>query len=75
MNVAEVAAVLTMTDAGTVSVGLLFVSVTFAPPARAALESMTVQVLEAFCPSVVGVQVRLVSVGGAAWVVALVDEP
>ena len=71
MNVAEVAAAATVTDPGTVSVGLLFVRVTLAPPA---LESVTVQVLEEFCPSVVGVQVRLVSVGGTAWVVALADE-
>jgi hypothetical protein len=75
LNAAEVAAAVTVTDPGTVSVGLLFVSVTLAPPVGAALESVMVQVLEAFCPSVVGVHVRLVSVSGRAWVVALVDGP
>ena len=75
MNVAEVAAAVIVTDAGTVSVVLVLVIVTLVPPAGAALLSVTVQILEAFCPRVVGLQVRLVSVSGAAWVVALMDEP
>ena len=54
MNVAVVAAAATVTDAGTVSVGLVFVSVTNAPPAGATLVRVTVQVLEAFCPRLVG---------------------
>src|SRR5205823_12165567 len=60
LNIAEVAAIGTMTEAGTVSVGLLLVSVTLVPPAGAALLSVMVQELKAFCPRVVGVQARLV---------------
>ena len=78
MNVAEVAVAVTVTEAGTVSVVLLFVSITLAPPAPAALLSATVQEPEAYCQRVVGAQVRLVSVGGGAGgvalVVALTDE-
>jgi hypothetical protein len=54
LKVAVVAAVATVTDTGTVSVVLVFVSITNAPPAGAALVSVTVQVLEAFCPRLVG---------------------
>ena len=54
MNVAVVAAAATVTDTGTVSVVLVFVSVTDAPPAGATLVNVTVQVLEAFCPRLVG---------------------
>ena len=57
MNVAVVVAAATVTDAGTVSVVLVFVSVTNAPPAGATLVSVTVQVLEAFFPRLVGLQV------------------
>jgi hypothetical protein len=54
LNVAVVAAAATVTDTGTVSVVLVFVSVINAPPAGATLVSVTVQVLEAFCPRLVG---------------------
>jgi len=54
LNVAVFAAAATVTDAGTVSVELLFVKVTVAPPVGAACVSVTVQVLEAFCPRLVG---------------------
>src|SRR5258705_12799458 len=56
LNVAVVAAAATVTDTGTVRVVLVFVSVTNAPPAGAALVSVTVQVLEAFGPRLVGLQ-------------------
>jgi hypothetical protein len=56
LNVAVVAAAATVTDAGTVSVVLVFVSVTNAPPAGASLVSVTVQVLEAFGPRFAGLQ-------------------
>ena len=55
LKVAVVAAAATVTEAGTVSVVLVLVSVTDAPPAGAALLSVTVQVLEAFWPRLVGV--------------------
>jgi hypothetical protein len=56
LNVAVVAAAATVTDTGTVSVVLVFVSVSNAPPAGATLVNVTVQVLEAFCPRLVGLQ-------------------
>jgi hypothetical protein len=54
LKVAVMAAGNTVTEVGTVSVGLVLVSVTSAPPAGAALVRVTVQRLEPFCPSVVG---------------------
>jgi hypothetical protein len=56
LNVAAVAAAPTVTEPGTVSVALVSVSVTAAPPAGAALVRVTVQVLEAFGPRLVGLQ-------------------
>ena len=56
LNVAEVDAAATVTDAGTVSVALVFVRATAAPPVGAAWVRMTVQVLEAFGPRLVGLQ-------------------
>ena len=57
LNVAVVAVAATVTEAGAVNVALLLVMVTVAPAAGAAAESVTVQVLEAFAPSDVGLQV------------------
>ena len=56
LNVAVVAEAATVTEAGAVSVVLLFVMVTFAPPSGAALDSATVQVELAELPREVGVQ-------------------
>ena len=56
LNVAEVAAAATVTDAGTVRVALVFVRVTVAPPVGAGWVRVTVQVLEALGPRVVGLQ-------------------
>ena len=58
LKVAEVAAAATMTDAGTVRVALVFDKATEAPPAGAALDKVTVQVLEALGPRLVGAQAR-----------------
>ena len=54
LNVAVVADAGTVTDAGTVRVAFVFVRATTAPPAGAACVSVTVQVLDAFCPRLVG---------------------
>jgi hypothetical protein len=54
LKVAVVAPAGTVTGAGTVRYGLLSVSVTSAPPTGAALVRVTVQVLEPFCPRLVG---------------------
>jgi hypothetical protein len=54
LKLAVVAAGNTVTEVGTVRVGLVSVKVTLAPPAGAALVRVTVQRLERFCPRVVG---------------------
>ena len=56
LNVPVVAPAATVIDSGTVKVLLVLVSVTLAPPAGAALVSVTVQVLDAFGPRLVGLQ-------------------
>ena len=56
LNVAVEAAAATVTDAGAVSVELVLDSVTLAPPG-AALLRVTVQVLEALGPRLLGLQV------------------
>jgi hypothetical protein len=54
LNVAVVAAAVTVTDAGTVSVALVFVRMTNAPPVGATLVRVTVHVLEELRPRLVG---------------------
>ena len=76
LNVAVVAAAATVTDAGTVNVALLFVSVTTAPPVGAACVSVTVQVLEAFCPKLVGLHASEdISTGATRLTVAFAELP
>ena len=58
LNVFEVVATATVTDAGTVSVALVFDKVTMAPPVGAAWVSVTVQVLDEFGPIVLGLQAK-----------------
>ncbi len=57
LKVAEVAAAATVTDVGAVSVALVLVSAMLAPPVGAALVRVTVHVLEALDPRLVGLQV------------------
>jgi hypothetical protein len=57
LNVAVVAPAATVTDAGTVSEALLLASVTLDPPVGAVWVSVTVHVLTALCPRLVGLQV------------------
>jgi hypothetical protein len=57
LKVAEVAAVATVTDAGAVSVALVLVRVTVAPPVGAVWDRVTVQVLDELGPRLVGLQV------------------
>ena len=57
LNVPVVAPEVTVTDAGTVSSALALESVTLDPPAGAASVSVTVQVLTAPCPRLIGLQV------------------
>ena len=56
LNAAVVALAATMTEVGTVSVGLLFANETLAPPAGAGCVKVTVQELEAFGPRLAGLQ-------------------
>jgi len=65
LNVAEVAAAATVTDAGTVRVALVSVRATAAPPLGAGWVKVTVQVLEALGPRLVGLQARLETNTGA----------
>lgn len=58
LKVAVVAAAATVTDAGTVSVVLVFVKATVAPPAGAACVKVTVQVLVPFGPKLAGAHVN-----------------
>ena len=57
LKVALVDPAATVTDAGTVSEVLLLARVTLDPPAGAVWVSVTVQVLTALCPRVVGLHV------------------
>jgi len=76
LKVAEVAAAATVTDVGTVRVELLFVSVTLAPPLGAAWVRVTVQVLDAFGPRLVGLQTREETlVAGATLTTVLAEVP
>ena len=54
LKVAVVAPAATVTDAGTVSEVLLLASVTLDPPVGAVWVRVTVQVLTALCPRLVG---------------------
>jgi len=65
VKIAVVAPAATVTEAGTVSEELLSDTATAAPPVEAGLVSVTVQVLDATGPSVVGLQVRAETTTGA----------
>jgi hypothetical protein len=56
LNVAVVDPAATVTEVGTVSAALLLESVTADPPAGAACVKVTVQLLTALCPRLVGLQ-------------------
>ena len=66
LKVLEVALAATVIEAGTVSVALLFERVTLAPPVGAAWVRVTVQVLEEFCPRLLGLQDKADTETGAA---------
>jgi hypothetical protein len=74
LKVAVVAAAATVTDVGTVSVALVFVSVTTAPPVGAACVKVTVHVLEAFGPRLVGLHTSVdTNTGATRLIVALAE--
>ena len=74
LNVAVVAPADTVTDAGTVSEALLLASVTLDPPAGAVWVSVTVHVLTALCPRLVGLQARVETSTGASKPIVAVCE-
>ena len=74
LNVAEVAAAATVTEAGTVSVELVLVSVTLTPPVGAAWVKVTVQVVDELWPRLVGLQAsEETSTGATRLTVALAE--
>ena len=76
LKVAEVEAAGIVIDAGTESAALLSESPTVAPPAGAALVRVTVQVLEAFDPKLVGLHANEeISTGATRLTVVLTEVP
>ena len=73
-KVAVVAPTATVTEAGTVSDALLLASVTFDPPAGAVWVRVTVHVLTALCPRLVGLQARVETRTGASRLIVAVCE-
>jgi hypothetical protein len=59
LKVAVAAPAVTITDAGTLSATLLLASVTLEPPTGAVWVSVTVQVLAALCPRLVGLHAKV----------------
>ena len=74
LNVAVVAPAATVTDGGTVSEALLLASVTLEPPVGAVWVSVTVHVLTALCPRLVGLHATLETSTGAKRLIAAVCE-
>jgi len=74
LKFAVVALAATVTDAGTVSKVLLLASVTLDPPAGAVWAKVTVQVLTAFCPRLVGLQASADTGTGASRLMVAVFE-
>jgi len=73
LKVAVVAAAATVTEAGTVRVALVFVSVTLTPPVGATCVNVTVQVLEAFCPRLVGLHANEETAGATRLMLVLAE--
>ena len=74
LKLADMADAATVTDAGTVRVELVLVRVTPAPPVGAGWVKVTVQLLEAFCPRLVGLQTREDTKAGATRLTLVLTE-
>ena len=74
LNVAVVVPAATVTDAGTVSEALLLASVTPDPPVGALWVRVTVHVLTALCPRLVGLQATPETSTGASRLIVAVCE-
>ena len=76
LELAVVAPAATLTEAGVVSTALLSERATLAPPAGAAWVKVTVQVLEALGPRLLGVQAREdTNTGATSAMLALAELP
>jgi hypothetical protein len=76
LKLAVVAAAVTVTEAGVLRTALLSDRVTLAPPLGAGWVRVTVQVLEEFCPMLVGLQVSdATPVGGVKLMLVLAEVP
>jgi hypothetical protein len=73
LKAAEVAAAVTVSDAGIVRAGLVFVSVTLAPPLGAPCVRVTVQVLDPFGPRLVGLQASADTTGATRLMTAVCE--
>ena len=74
LNVVVVAPAATVTDAGTVSEAVLLASVTLDPPAGADWVNVTVHVLTALCPRLVGLHDTVETRTGASRLMVVVFE-
>jgi hypothetical protein len=74
LNVAVVAPAATVTVPGTVSNALLLPSVTLEPPVGAVCVKVTVHVLTALCPRLVGLHARVdINIGATRLIVAVFE--
>ena len=74
LKVAVVAPADTVTDAGTMSEALLLARITLDPPVGAVWVRVTVQVLTALCPRLVGLQAKVETRPGASRLMVAVWE-
>ena len=74
LKVADVAAAATVTEAGTVKLELVLVSVTLAPPVGADWVKVTVQVVEELGPRLVGLQAKEETRTGATRLTLVFEE-
>ena len=74
VNVAVVAAAATVTEGGTVRVALLFVRLTPEPAVGAGWVNVTVQVLDEFCPRLLGLHAKLDTNTGATRLTVVLAE-
>ena len=74
LKVAVVAPVATVTDGGTASEALLLASETLEPPVGAGWVSVTVHILTALCPRLVGLQATPETKTGASRLIVAVCE-
>ena len=74
VNVFVVVVAAIVTDAGTVKVALVFVRLTLAPPVGAGWVRVTVQVLDEFCPRLLGLHDKLDTSTGATRLTVVLAE-